>query len=148
MLNSQIIPFMLIAAKMEGEQHSLKGQCVLVPTDLKKVQTILPRSCNEKYLIPLALKRWYSDKNAVNKQEICPAFVNRALVKLNEINSFHKNVIVDNYWKHASEQSDPELWKPMTSDNGKEFNIDDHTDSDDDIEDNNKLKEREMEMSS
>ena len=57
MLNSQIIPFMFIVAKMKGEQHSLKGQCVLLPTDLKKVQTILPRSCNEIYLISLALKR-------------------------------------------------------------------------------------------
>ena len=57
MLISQIIPFMFIVAKIKGAQHGLKGQCVLVPADLKKVQTILPRSCNEEYLISLALKR-------------------------------------------------------------------------------------------
>ena len=34
------------------------------------------------------------------------------------------------------------------NDNGEEFNIDDQTDSDDDIEDDNKLKERAMKMSS
>ena len=34
------------------------------------------------------------------------------------------------------------------NDNGEEFNIDDQTDSDDDIEGNNKLKERAMKMSS
>ena len=44
MLISQIIPFMFIVAKTKGAQHGLKGQCVLVPTDLEKIQTILPRS--------------------------------------------------------------------------------------------------------
>ena len=34
------------------------------------------------------------------------------------------------------------------NDNGEEFNIYDQTDSDDDMEDNNKLKERAMKMSS
>ena len=46
MLISQIILSMFIVAKAKGAQHGLKGQCVLAPTDLKKVQTILPRSCN------------------------------------------------------------------------------------------------------
>ena len=148
MLISQIIPFMFIVAKAKGAQHGLKGQCVLVPTDLKKVQTILPRSCDEEYLISLALKHRLSDKSAFNKQQIRPAFVNRALAKLIEINPFYKNVIVDNDWKNVSEQSDPEFWKLMTNDNSKEFSIDHQTDSDDDIEGNNKLKEREMKMSS
>ena len=97
MLISQIIPSMFIVAKAKGAQHGLKGQCVLAPTDLKKVQTILPRSCDEEYLISLALKRRLSDKSAVNKQ-IRPAFVNRAIAKLIEINPFYNNVIVDNDW--------------------------------------------------
>ena len=149
MLISQIIPFMFIAAKVNGAKHGVKGgQCVLVLTDLKKVQTILPRSCDEEYFISLALNRRLSDKSAVNKQQIRPAFVNTALAKLIEINSFYKNVIVDNNWKNVSEQSDPEFWKLLTNDNGKEFNIGDQTDSDDHIEGINKLKEREMKMSS
>ena len=77
-----------------------------------------------------------SNNSAVNKQQIRPAFVNRALAKFIEINAFYKNVIVDNDWKNVSEQSDTELWKLLTSDNGKEFNIDDQTDSDDDIQSN------------
>ena len=35
-LISQIIPFMFIVEKMKGAWHGLKGQCILVPTDLKK----------------------------------------------------------------------------------------------------------------
>ena len=103
MLISQIIPSMFIVAKAKGAQHGLKGQCVLAPTDLKKVQTILPRSCNEEYLISLALKRRLSDKSAVNKQQIRPAFVNRAFAKLIEINPFYNNVVVDNDWENVSE---------------------------------------------
>ena len=57
MLISQIIPFMFIVAKTEGAQHGLKGQCVLEPTDLKKVQNALRRWCVEEYLISLVLKR-------------------------------------------------------------------------------------------
>ena len=56
MLISQIISFMFIVAKTKGAQHGLKGQCVLVPADLEKIQTISPRSCDEEYLISLALK--------------------------------------------------------------------------------------------
>ena len=40
MLISQIIQLMLIVAKTKDAQHGLKGQCVLVPTDLEKIQTI------------------------------------------------------------------------------------------------------------
>ena len=69
-------------------------------------------------------------------------------MKLIEINPFYKNVIVDNDWKNVSEQSDPEFWKLMVNDNGKGFNDDDQTDSDDDIEGNNKPKEKQMKMSS
>ena len=87
-INLQIIPFMFIVAKAKGAQHGLKGQCVLVPADLEKIQTILPRSCDEEYLISLALKRRLSDKSAFNKQQIRPVFVNRALAKLIEINPF------------------------------------------------------------
>ena len=47
---------MFFVPEMIGAQHVLKGQCVLVPTDLKKIQTILPRSCDEEYLNSLALK--------------------------------------------------------------------------------------------
>ena len=44
MLVSKITPFVFLVAKTKGAQHGLKGQCVLVPTDLEKIQTILPRS--------------------------------------------------------------------------------------------------------
>ena len=148
MLISQIIPFMFIVAKTKGAQHGLKGQCVLVPADLKKVQTILPRSCDEEYLISLALKRRLTDKSAVNKQHIRPAAVNRALKKLTEINPFYEDVTVDTAWEDLSEQSDPELWRLLTDENTTSSKNDDQTDSDDNIEGNNHLKEKERKMSS
>ena len=131
---------MFIVGKVKDAQHGLKGQCVLVPIDLKKVQTILPRLCDEEYLISLALKRGLSDKSAVYKQQIRPAFAYRALAKLIEINPFYKDVIVDNDQKNVSEQSDLEFWKLLTNGNCKDINIDDETDIDDDTEGNNKLR--------
>ena len=148
MLISQIIPFMFIVSRAKGAQHGLKGQCVLVPTDLKKIQTILPRSCDDGYLISLALKRRLSDKSAVNKQHIRPAAINRALRKLIEINPFYKDVSIDDQWENVSEQSDPELWKLLTDENVAQEKNDDETDSDDNIEGNDHIKEKEMKMSS
>ena len=147
MLISQIIPFMFIVAKHKGAQHGLKGQCVLVPADLKKIQTILPRSCNEEYLISLALKRRLSDTSIVNKQHIRPAFVNRALEKLVEVNPFYKDVRIDNSWEDISEESDPDFWKLLTDRNAK-FQNDDETDSDDEIDGNDHVHENEKKKSS
>ena len=53
MLMSQMIPFMSIAAKTIDGQHGFKGEFDSVPTDLKKIHTILSRSCNEENLISL-----------------------------------------------------------------------------------------------
>ena len=76
MLISQIIPFMFIVAKTRGAQHGFNGQFVLGPIDLEKIQTILPKSCDEEYLISLALKHRLIDKIVVSKHQICPALVN------------------------------------------------------------------------
>ena len=85
MLISQIIPFIFIVAKMKGAQDGMKGQYVLVQTDLKKIQTILPKSCDEECLISLAFKHRLTDKSMVNKQQICPALVSAAFQKWTKI---------------------------------------------------------------
>ena len=148
MLVSQIIPFMFIIAKTKGAQHGLKGQCVLVPTDLEKIQTILPSSWDEENLISLALKHRLTDKSVVNKQQIRPALVNTALQKLAQINPFYINITIHNEWEDLSEQSDLVLWKLLTDKNVQESNNIDQMDSDDDIEGSDKFKERELKESS
>ena len=62
MLISGIVPFMLIVPKHKVAQFGLKGQCVLVPADLKKIETSLPRPCDLDCVISLALKSRLSDK--------------------------------------------------------------------------------------
>ena len=99
---SQIIPFMFIVAKTKGAQHGLKGQCVLVPTDLEKIQTILPSSWDEENLISLALKHRLTDKSVVNKQQIRPALVNRAPPKIAQINPFYSNITIHGELKESS----------------------------------------------
>ena len=144
-LISQIIPFMAISsrARAKSGQCGLKGQCVLVPADIKKIQKVLPRTNNKEYLISLALKRRLSDSNTVDSQMIRPALVNRALEKLQEINPFYKNVLIKDDWEDVTQKSDPELWNILTNDTeNSENDVEDNetkndylTDSDDDNED-------------
>ena len=87
-----------IVAKQKVAQHGLKGQCVLVPANLKKIQGItstMPRTCNNETVISLALKRRLSDISYVNKQNIRPILVNKALEKLIGINPFYCSVCID-----------------------------------------------------
>ena len=134
---------MFIVAKTKGTQHRLKGQCVLVPTDLEKIQTILPRLCDEEYLISLALKRRLTDKSSVNKQQIRPALVNTALQKLAQINPFCINITIHNEWEDLrSEQSDLVLRKLLTDKNPQESNNIDQMDGDDHLEENYIFKKK------
>ena len=143
----QIIPFMFIVGKVKGAQHGLKGQCVLVPADLNKIQTTLPRTCNDDHLITLALKRRLTDKSAFHKQHIRPALENRALSKLKEINPLYENIIIEDSWANVSEQTEPELWNLLTNENAGKNDNGEMTDSDEDIEGNVFSKEREQRLS-
>ena len=147
MLCSQVIPFMFIVGKQRGSQHGLKGQCVLVPADIKKIQTVLPRQCDDNHIISLTLKRRLSDKSFFTKQNIRPALVNRALAKFVEINPHYKNICWNETWENESEQTDPELWNLLTNKNAETNDSDIETDSDDEIEDN-KLNETEKQSPS
>ena len=145
MLISRILPFMFIIPKHKGAQFGLKGQCVLVPTDLKKVEANLPRACNENCVIPLVLKRRLSDKSYHSKQNIRPTKVNKALDKLKEINPFYQTVHIDNSWEKVSKESDPELWNLLTDENA-ESDAMLQSDSDEEIEGNDVLLEKQKKI--
>ena len=138
---------MFNVAKTKGAQDGLKEEFVLVPKDLDKIQTILPRSWDEEYLISLALKRQLTDKSVVNKQQVCLDLVNTAPQKSAQINPFYSNITIHNEWEDLSEQSDPVIWRLLTDKNARKSNSRDQADSDDDIEDNYKFKERELKES-
>ena len=123
---------MFIVARHKGAQHGLKGQVVLVPTDLKKIQSVLPRSTNNGHIISLALKRRLTDKSSFSKQHIRPAAVNQALQKLKEINHFYKDVVISDNWEDVSNETDPELWNRLTDvDNHDSNNSESDTDNED-----------------
>ena len=58
------------------KKHGLKGQCVLVPADMEKIQTSLSRACNDDLMISPVLKRRLNDSNYVVKKVIRPDLVN------------------------------------------------------------------------
>ena len=87
----------------------------------------------------------------INRQQICPTF-NVALHKLIKINPFYSNITTNNEREDFSEQSDIVLCKLLTDKNtvkdAREANESDETYRDDDIEGNDKFKERELNESS
>jgi hypothetical protein len=136
MLISQIIPFMSIIAKQKSSQNGLKGQCVLVPADLKKIQKVLPRTCGEENIISIALKRRLSDSGAYHQQNINVSNVNAALEKLMEINEFWGDVKIDETWENVSKATDPETWNLLTNPDAEPLS--DETDSDEEMAHNSR----------
>ena len=127
--------FMSIVARHSGAQVGLKGQVVLVPTDLTKIQKVLPRSCNDDHLISVGLKRRLTDNSSYIKQHISPAKINAALKWLRQNNSLYADVEYDEEWEKAMQESDPELWSMLTDEvdeNAENPNLVCDSDTDDD----------------
>ena len=62
-----------------------------------------------------------------------------------QINKFYSNIAMDNEWGYFSEESVSMLQKLLTDKNARKSNSGDQTGSDDDIEGNDKFKERKLE---
>ena len=105
---------MSITARHKGAQSGLKGQVVLVPTDVTKIQKVLPRSTYAGHLITVAIKRRLKDLSAYIKQNIRPEKINAAFIWLKENNTLYKDVEYDEGWAKALEEEDPELWNMVT----------------------------------
>lgn len=102
-LVSKIIPFMKILSLPKGAQHGLKGQVVLVPSNVQQTVSSLPRNTSDSQIIALHLKRRLSDKVAFSKQYIRPQCVNDALACLQQINKNYEDITVNKAWAAESE---------------------------------------------
>ena len=76
------------------------------------------------------MKRRLSDSHFVNRQNIRPALVNKALDKLKEVNPLYKDVRIDETWESVSKENDPSLWNMLTNENAENDELE--TDSEDD----------------
>ena len=61
---------------------------------------------------------------------------------MKEINPFYDDVLIDDQWETVCERSDPELWNLFTDENAKSQQSDDQTDSDENIDGNDHIKEK------
>ena len=111
-LISKILPFMKIIAKPTGAQTAIKGQVVLVPADISKVTTSLPRPTTHSQIITLALKRRLCDKHSFHQQFIRPQNVNTALQYLKAHSPFYVDVTVNETWENFTTQQTPEFTLP------------------------------------
>lgn len=110
-LVSKIIPFMKILSLPKGAQHGLKGQVVLVPSNVQQTVLSLSRNTSDSQIIALNLKRRLSDKVTFCKQYIRPQCVNDALACLQQMNKHYEAITVNRAWATESESQDEELWR-------------------------------------
>ncbi|CAG2244663.1 unnamed protein product [Mytilus edulis] len=92
------IPFMKIMALPKGGQKGVHGPIVCVPSDLKKVTTILPRSEDESLLLKVKLKRKLNYKGYDKYQYVRPNHLEQALVYLKDKNVWYKDVAINDEW--------------------------------------------------
>ncbi|VDI17817.1 Hypothetical predicted protein [Mytilus galloprovincialis] len=97
-LIAQNIPFMKIMALPKGGQKGVHGPVVCVPSDLKKVTSILPRSEDESLLLKVKLKRKLSYKGYDKYQFVRPNHLEQALLYLKDQNIWYKDVAINNEW--------------------------------------------------
>ncbi|XP_071172145.1 uncharacterized protein [Mytilus edulis] len=97
-LIAQNIPFMKIMALPKGGQKGVHGPVVCVPSDLKKVTSILPRSEDESLLLKVKLKRKLSYKGYDKYQFVRPNHLEQALLYLKDQNIWYKDVAINKEW--------------------------------------------------
>ena len=113
-LISLIIPFMKIVHLPVGNQHGLRGQVVLVPSNLQKVTDTLPRNTSESQIIALSFKRRLNDKHCVTKQYVRPQYINEAIALLIHINPNYNDIHINKNWNVNIKESDIDFWNKMT----------------------------------
>ena len=140
-LISKVLPFMKIVPLYTGAQKGIRGQVVLVPSDISKVTNSLPRLTSESQIITLALKRRLSDKHSFHKQFIRPQNVNNALTYLKNNSSFYSDTEINSQWETLSEEQNKELWSAITNRSENSANNDSQeetiVDSEDEIDNEN-----------
>jgi hypothetical protein len=146
-LISKIIPFMKIFSLPKGSQQGLKGQVVLVPSNVQSTVCSLPRDTRDAQIIALNLKRRLSDKQTFCKEFIRPELVNDAFQILKATNGHYEDIDLNERWIDNSKAHDEQLWakacredqEPMTVENDTSDKTDidespDVTDSEDEVE--------------
>ncbi|XP_071155864.1 uncharacterized protein [Mytilus edulis] len=82
----------------KGGQKGVHGPVVCVPSDLKKVTSILPRSEDESLLLKVKLKRKLNYKGYDKYQFVRPNHLEQALLYLKNQNIWYKDVTINNEW--------------------------------------------------
>ena len=104
------------------------------------VQAILPKVCNDNVLISLNLKRRLSNSHFVNRQNIRPTLVNKALNKLKGVNPLYKDVHIDETWESVSKENDLSLWKMLTNENAEDDELQKDIDDDYNAQENAEVR--------
>jgi hypothetical protein len=114
----QRIPFMRMLGLPRGQQKSIHGPSVNVPSSVDAVCTVFPRLPSELQLIPLKLKRKMAYKKYYMYDNVHKEKVLNALRYLIEHNEKYAHIKINGDWENDCELDDADLWKALTTGEG------------------------------
>ena len=114
-LISMRIPFMKMVALPRGQQRSIHGPAVNIPSNLTTICHLLPRLPSETQLIPMKLKRKLTYKGHYMYQYVSSEKLMNALRWLKIHNSIYSNTVINEEWSKQSAVDDTTLFDALTN---------------------------------
>ena len=114
-LISMRIPFMKMVALPRGQQRSIHGPAVNIPSNLTAICHLLPRLPSETQLIPMKLKRKLTYKGHYMYQYVSSEKLMNAVRWLKIHNSIYSNTVINEEWSKQSAVDDATLFDALTN---------------------------------
>uniref|UniRef100_A0A3B1IIS5 ATP-dependent DNA helicase n=1 Tax=Astyanax mexicanus TaxID=7994 RepID=A0A3B1IIS5_ASTMX len=93
---SKYVCFAKVISLPKGQQRAIKGAVVSVPSDVETTVNVLPRPSGESQLLTVKLKRRLCYSGHYQFQTISMQKVLSALLKLKEIHSEYRDIVINN----------------------------------------------------
>ncbi|XP_049340466.1 uncharacterized protein LOC111190042 [Astyanax mexicanus] len=118
---AKYVCFAKIISLPKGQQRAIKGAVVSVPSDVETTVNVLPRPSSESQLLTVKLKRRLCYSGHYQFQTISMQKVLSALLKLKEIHSEYRDIVVNNV---EQDELFDDFSDPINADDIPEYEID------------------------
>ena len=110
------LPFMKLASLPSGKQKGIHGPVVMVPANVAKTVSALPRMLSDSQLVPVKLKRKLEYKGHVACRKINIRKVNDALAYLKQNNPLYKDITIIDAWQETDDENLLQLQRDTAGD--------------------------------
>ena len=99
------LPSMKLANLPSGKQKGIHGPVVMVPANVAKTVSALPRMLSDSQLVPVKLKRKLEYRGHVAYRKINIRKVNDALAYLKQNNPLYKDIAINDAWQETDDEN-------------------------------------------